>query len=65
VNTHFPQVLEFVEKPAIGIVIFSQQANGLPRRLNPTPISEGNHGQAAIKGLHDRLIQEKFRGITR
>jgi hypothetical protein len=65
VNTHFLQALEFVEKRAIGIVIFSQQANGLPRRLNPTPVSHGNNGQVAIKGLYDRLIHEKFRGITR
>jgi hypothetical protein len=65
VNTHFPQVLEFVEKRAIGIVIFSQQAHGLPRRLDLTPISHGNYGQAPIKGLYDRLIHEKFRGIMR
>jgi hypothetical protein len=65
VNTHFPQVLEFVEKPAVSIVIFSQQADGLPRRLNLTPISHRNHSQAAIKGLYDRLIHEKFRGVTR
>jgi hypothetical protein len=65
VHTHFPQVLEFVEKPAIGIVVLSQQANGLPRRLNLTPISHWNHGQAAIKGLYDCLIYEKFRSITR
>jgi hypothetical protein len=54
-----------VDKCAIGVVVFSQQANGLPRRLNPAPISHGNHGQVAIKGLYDHLIHEKFRGITR
>jgi hypothetical protein len=60
VDTHFPQALEFVEKCAIGLVIFSQQANGLPGTLNPTPISHRNHGQVAIKGLYDRLVHEKF-----
>jgi hypothetical protein len=52
-----------VEKRAVGIVIFSQQANGLLRRLNPAPIAHGNHGQLAIKELYDRPIGEKFRGI--
>jgi hypothetical protein len=57
---HLCQSLEFVEKCAVGSVIFSQENNGLVRTPNPTPISHGNHGQVAIEGLYDRLVHQKF-----